>query len=346
MGRTQAYGCVRWILPAVCSMALMFGLGCEASQSQQLPRANRNPELPGHVRLPAGFYPLTDHYDLDNESDHYNGWPRYIVSRRDKAIMAYVPAQTILMGGGPSPNAVPAREVVVDHFYMDIHEVTNAQFHRFGRVRGDITAYEQYWSPDVNDDHPVRNVSWHEASRFSTWAGKELPTEAQWEAAARGDDGRIYPWGNNSHSDVTRFLANTHTGRMNFDGYEYTAPVMSFAAGVSPFGHFQMAGNVAEWCADWYDPSRYAYPSPADPATALYRGALPFGDENYPNHRGKHIRASRVGPPLGDQRVIRGGSFADPIEQCRVDVRRSARPGARQFNVGFRSALVLPPSGQ
>ena len=98
-----------------------------------------------------------------------------------------------------------------------------------------------------------------------------------------------------------------------------------------------------EWCADWYDPGRYAYPSDEDPATGLDRGPRAFGDRNYPNPLAKDIREARVGPPVGAQRVIRGGSFTDPIQRCRVDARAAAGPGVRQHHVGFRCALPLPP---
>jgi formylglycine-generating enzyme required for sulfatase activity len=376
--------------------------------------------------LPERFHPLLNHYDPNNYEDHYNGWPRYIVSDRDNMVMCYVPAQTFTMGGGHSLNEVPAREVVVSHFYIDIHEVTNVQFDRFrkaaknrgpaaklldplhvftiseldyrrytdrpwvesqayrrygyeitipftsiqredipgkqklypellpdifyrgpwwwmGQTPLDIDCYLDYWTPGANNDHPVRNVSWWEAWYYSMWTNKFLPTEVEWEAAARGGDRRAYPWGNEPTSETTRYLCNCKTDRGNFDGYEYTAPVMNYAAGVSPCGAFQMSGNVGEWCADWYDPGRYAYPSDADPPSKLDRGPKAFDDPNYPNPLDKTIRETRVGPLRGDEKVIRGGSFAEPIEQCRVDSRRSARPDAHQNNVGFRCVLPLPP---
>lgn len=321
--------------------------------------------LPSGVSLPPGFYPLAGHYDVSNPDDHYHGWPRYIYSERDRMIMVYVPTQRFFMGDGTQPDEVPGREAVVNHFYIDLHEVTNSQYHTFrsrcgndqdfgmsplarelnahGGTAKDMDAYKRYYEPRLNGNHPARNVSWWAACRYSLWAGKSLPTEAQWEAAARGADRRIYPWGNDEHTETTMYLCNARTDRANYDGYAYTAPVLNYAAGVSPFGTFQMAGNVAEWCADWYDPGRYAYPSFADPASGLDRGAKAFGDANYPNPMDKILRDSRLGPLRGAERVVRGGSFADPIQRCRVDARKGARPESCMKDVGFRCVLVLPP---
>ncbi|HSW44920.1 MAG TPA: formylglycine-generating enzyme family protein [Phycisphaerae bacterium] len=334
------------LISAAVGMTLAGGLGCSHSS----PLVDRTAVLPSHVILPEGFYPLAGHYDPDNPEDQYNGWPRYIVSERDNMVMAYVPTQTITMGGGIAPDEVPSRQVVVSHFYMDLHEITNGQFHKFRKActrhgPGDVDCYRDYWVRGLNDDHPVRAVSWLEARYYSRWIHKVLPTEAQWEAAARGDDRRIYPWGNEEQVEAARYLCNHRTDRANFDGYEYTAPVMNFAAGVSPYGVFQLSGNVAEWCADWYDPGRYAYPSDEDLPTGLERGARAFGDENYPNPIHKILRESRIGPLRGSEKVVRGGSFSEPIGRCRVDSRWAAGPHAHLNNVGFRCALPLPPEG-
>jgi len=334
-----------------CSMGctiLMAGLlitgsaGCNCMMHSA--SKNAEPQYPDSL-LPPGFGTVPGHYNPDNPDDHINGYPTYIVSHKDNMIMAYVPSQTILMGGGTDTDEVPARTVTVNHFYIDIHEVTNKQFHE---IMGDDLSccrpgYQEYWIPCVNDDHPVRNVSWFEANSYAVALCKVLPTEAQWEAAARSDDHRIFPWGNEQEVEQTIYLCNARTERSNYDGYEYTAPVMSYAAGVSPYGVFQMAGNVWEWCRDHYDPGRYAYPSDEDPPSGLERGPRPFGDVNYPSWKYKDIREARVGPMRGSKRVVRGGSFAEPIERCRVESRAGVKPDVQRYNIGFRCILPLKP---
>jgi hypothetical protein len=169
-----------------------------------------NGDMLHHVMLPAGFRPLDRLEPPVGDEDEYAGWPRYIVCERDDMIMAYVPAQTILMGGGLGSDEVPARKAVVSHFYIDIHEVSNVQFARFvgragsGSEGGARHSFAQYWAPGHNDQHPARNMSWFAARDYARWAKKSLPTEAQWESAARGgDDHRLYPWGNEEQSEVT-----------------------------------------------------------------------------------------------------------------------------------------------
>ena len=348
-------------MAVACGLLMGVGTGCESTPdgggpvvveiTPPTPLADYTATLPEGVLLPPGFYPLAGQYDPINEEDQYNGWPRYIVCEADEMVMAYVPSQALMMGGGIDLDEVPARRIAVNHFYMDLNEVTNGQFVRYYRSTlpdpnqdcDPPAAFGKYWIPGHNDHFPARHVTWHEAVAYGDWAGKQLPTEAQWEAAARGGDRRIYPWGNDAQSDLTRYLCNAKTGRDDYDGYDFTAPVLNYAAGVSPYGIYNLSGNVWEWCGDWYDPGRYAYPSDQDPPTGLKRGAKAFGDRNYPNPLDKDNRYARVGPLAGGERVIRGGSFTEPIEKCRVDTRAAASPGVRQHNVGFRCVLRLPP---
>src|SRR5690606_5925450 len=117
----------RWARLTGAVLMLAVAAGCSSTKHSPLVEVSAETA----VALPPGFYPLKGHYDLANDDDHYNGWPRYIVSEADNMIMVYVPTQTIRMGGGPGPDEVPERTVTVNHFYVDLHEVSNLQFAHF-----------------------------------------------------------------------------------------------------------------------------------------------------------------------------------------------------------------------
>jgi iron(II)-dependent oxidoreductase len=154
------------------------------------------------------------------------------------------------------------------------------------------------------DDHPIVNVSWYDAVAYCEWAGVQLPTEAQWEKAARGTDGRIYPWGDEWDDSKCN---NYETG------IEETTPVGSYTQGTSPYGVMDMVGNVWEWCADWYDEKYYA---------------------SAPNRNPQ-------GPSAGIRRVLRGGSWlrVSP-DALRAAVRGSATPGG-WHDAGIRCCASL-----
>lgn len=190
--------------------------------------------------------------------------PPIKISRADKKEMVLIPAGESIMGtdktdpdnihqkiGAVKPlflDQRPERKISLDAYYIDKYEVTNKEY----RVFVDATQYTDLpslwvnWTyPDALADHPVTNIAWSEAMAYALWAGKSLPTEAQWEKAARGADGNVFPWG----GEYVKGKAN-----MGVDGLKKTAPVGSYPADVSPYSVFDMAGNVMEWTLDWYQP--------------------------------------------------------------------------------------------
>ena len=161
---------------------------------------------------------------------------------------------------------IPQHKVYLDAYYIYKNDVTVAQYKKFCAATGRQMPKEPDWG--WCDDNPIVNVSWEDANAYAQWAGASLPTEAQWEKAARGSDGRKYPWGN--EWDASKCQCSKESP---IDAGK-TAPVGSFPAGASPYGVLDMAGNVIQWCADWYDANYYAQSpasNPTGPATGNFR---------------------------------------------------------------------------
>ena len=237
--------------------------------------------------------------------------------------MVQIPAGSFTMGTD-DPRATderPGHQVFLSAFYIDKCEVTNAHFRSFAEATGYLTTAEQEGTTERQDgidwrhpegpdsdisqrlDHPVVYVSWHDARAYCTWKGKRLPTEAEWEKSARGTDGRMWPWG----EVYEEGRANTW-GRE--DGHEKTGPVAAFPSGASPYGVLDMAGNVWEWCADWYVQDYYARGVDKDPQ----------------------------GPEKGCFKILRGGSWINPESVLRSSNRFEILPVDRGPYVGFRCA--------
>ncbi len=240
--------------------------------------------------------------------------PQRVIPHMDDMVL--VPAGSFVMGSDTTlpdcQDERPAHSVDVSAFYIDRTEVTNGQYRAFCDATQRAYPSNPGWDADYflsKPDYPVVYVSWQDAGDFAKWAGKRLPTEAEWEKAARGTDQRTYPWGNDLRPGVTTVPGEA-------DGYANTAPVGSFPSGASPYGCVDMIGNVFEWTQDWYQP----YPG-SDGAWDLKH------DTGY------------------YKRVLRGGSFvARPDVKdgyggvTRASERFCEAPGYASANIGFRCA--------
>jgi formylglycine-generating enzyme required for sulfatase activity len=209
----------------------------------------------------------------------------------------------------------PQHTVYLDAFWIMQTEVTNAHYARCVQA-GDCTSpANSRWNEPKYAEHPVTDVSWHQASAYCQWAGSRLPTEAGWEKAARGTDGRKHPWGNQAVAGNLPNFADRNFGvswadKSVDDGYQFTAPVGSYPAGASPYGLLDMAGNVWEWVADWYSEGYYADAPVKNP----------------------------TGPAAGSARVLRGGSWGNDGRFVRSAGRYWYDPDVGVDVVGFRCA--------
>ncbi|HLZ36104.1 MAG TPA: formylglycine-generating enzyme family protein [Nitrospira sp.] len=261
--------------------------------------------------------------------------------------MVVIPAGEFLMGSPAGtdglPDEQPQRSIYLGSFSIDRYEVTNEAYLAFvsamkHRIPENNNPTATLWGPQGPmpgiGRHPVVNVSWTDADAYCRWAGKRLPTEAEWEKAARGTDGRRYPWGN----DWDLHLANSASywaGRtIHFDsgadweafwvkgegaqiakekglnGEVLTMPVGSFATAASPYGLHDMAGNAAEWVEDWYDPNFYRTAPLTNPQ----------------------------GPSRGAIKAMRGGSWLKPAISLRTSDRDWGTMDSRPSGTGFRCA--------
>lgn len=184
------------------------------------------------------------------------GWADTPRQQLNHSEMVFIPAGNFIMGVDKEDgkigleigvDSLPSHKVYVDGFYMDKYEVTNKQYRVFVLDTGH--RIPSMWVTPFyfvgGDDYPVIDISWDDADAFCRWAGKRLPTEAEWEKAARGTDGRHYPWGNEFDNKKCNILKGEEGSIM---------PVGSFPLGVSPYGLHDMCGNVMEWTSSWYKP--------------------------------------------------------------------------------------------
>lgn len=210
----------------------------------------------------------------------------------------------------------PRHQVVLDSFMIDKYEASNARFKQFMNATGHPAP--AYWDdPRLNKaNHPVVGVSWNDAAAFCKWEGKRLPTEAEWERAAKGPSGENhYPWGGHT-LDNTKANYGQNVGR--------TQPVDAYPEGASGFGVYNMTGNVFEWVADWYDPQAYTRSNALNPQGAE-----------------KGYNFANQGPV----RVLRGGSWLAPETSLHTSHRFWNQPENNSYGVGlgFRCAKTVAP---
>ena len=252
----------------------------------------------------------------------------------DGMTLMYVPEGEFIMGDDFSERELPAHMVYLDAYWIDQTEVTNAMYSECVLQGGCISPNDvksltrkEYYDQAQFTNFPVIYVSWDKAAKYCEWAGARLPTEAEWEKAARGTDGRQWPWApsdeyrtgdsglsvedweygaGNSIRDAATSCQQANWGNCMSD----TSAVATFDKGKSPYGLYDMAGNVAEWVADYYEKNYYIQSPPNNP----------------------------TGPSDGNERVLRGGAFNNLEFNVRAGVRSGVVPLAADYYIGFRCA--------
>jgi formylglycine-generating enzyme required for sulfatase activity len=251
-----------------------------------------------------------------------------------EAQVVHIPVGEFIMGSDPGEKyfwgaEASRHDVFLDEFWIYDIEVTNAMYRACDEA--DICprpaenysdTHSDYYTNPKYDNYPVVYVTFHAAQAYCKWAGGRLPSEAEWEKAARGTDGRLYPWGDKEIEN--RFANFCDVGCPNpdaneiengfDDGYRDLAPVASFPDGISPFGVYDMAGNALEWVSDWYG--------------AYYYASAPY--------------INPTGPNSGSRHPIRGGSWYSGREGLRTSARASLAPDATYDTVGFRCVVDSP----
>ncbi|MBW2610086.1 MAG: SUMF1/EgtB/PvdO family nonheme iron enzyme [Deltaproteobacteria bacterium] len=249
--------------------------------------------------------------------------PVEVTHPKDNTIMTLIPEGAFTMGSDTWDAEKPMQQITLDKYYIDKYLATNNMFQKFVEETQYVTDAEKddsgmvrigrrwkkvegaIWrSPDGTDsidgkeDYPVSQISYNDALAYCQWAGKDLPTEAQWEKAARGPNGNEYPWGNSEPNDTTA----------NFDNLiGAPTPVKDYEKGQSVYGNQDMAGNVYQWCKDWYG-------------------------------TGERQAKNPTGPETGKEHVIKGGSFLEGMESLRSPNRDRYAPNYSSFLFGFRCA--------
>ncbi|MGH7255181.1 MAG: formylglycine-generating enzyme family protein [Nitrospirales bacterium] len=228
-----------------------------------------------------------------------------------------IPAGPFLQGtesGGYDEH--PERSVYLDEYFIDRYEVTNYQYQQFAlatghRKPGPPSRYAKNMELLRGVNQPVTYVSWYDAEAYCQWKGRRLPTEAEWEKAMRGTDGRLWPWGNQPSLVAANWAHDE-------DAYTFTAPDGTFRKDLSPFGVADGAGNIMEWVQDLYAEDAYKTTSDTNP----------------------------MGPDHGTYKVLRGGGYTSQGKDIRITSRSRMVPEFRDESLGFRCASTVGPEGE
>ena len=226
------------------------------------------------------------------------------ISEIDNMVSVFIPAGTFLMGSSDEQSLEierPQRQIYLDEYWIDQVPVTNAMYRRCmqsGVCEQPASIYPEINAPEFNE-YPVVYITWYAADEYCHWVGGKLPSEAMWEKAARGTDGRLYPWGNQK-PEAYLLNFNNNIGSPSIVG--------SYPEGASPYGVLDMAGNVREWMDDWFSES-YFFDVPEENPT---------------------------GPENGTYKALRGGSFSDGRDIVRSTTRLMHVPDSPGINRGFR----------
>ena len=295
VSRTQIVVC--WML-----LGLFFILGVPPVVQADTPEAliDTNSDFSGMAQIPAGRFRMGLSFKQSNQILD-------MCTKVDKTCTRWW-----------FKDELPDRFVDVNKYWIDIYEVTNEKYLEFVKATGhrpaldDTCETDACWQgnlwkgkgfPDTIRNQPVTQVNWYDAVAYCKWRGKRLPTEAEWEKAARGPSGNMYPWGN-------RPPPGKATYRRKWRGVHTMTDVGSYPTGVSIYGVHDLAGNVWEWVADWYDRNYYK----------------------------KKINYNPKGPKTGKFKVVRGGSWVNYADTLHSAFRRWSRPEVLFNDTGFRCA--------
>jgi len=272
-------------------------------------------ELSNEARVMLGQKSPSSNDNSTNSNDNSS------LAKQPPKNMIFVPSGFFIMGSNEhGEDEAPEHKTYLDSYYIDRYEVSANDFALFLNDVNNVNGYyldNKYGTLFYNGkyqprkgfaNHPINNVKWKGANKYCRWKGKRLPTEAEWEKSARGEDGRIYPWGNKLPTQKLARYLQVWTKEIK---HHVMVPVDLYGEGASPYGALHMAGNVKEWVDDWFD--REYYDEPA----------------NHINPKGQ------IG---GEYKVLRGGSWRDLTGFIYSSFRNNAYPDSRLDDYGFRCA--------